>query len=124
MNLLGVVLLVAISLSPAPRDRAEQQSQPNNNQESTGQIASPTPPAQSVPVIDKHSSEKKTKKTDGKSGYICRATAPEYLSQWVLVVVGGVGIVFGLRSLALLRRQVEIEADPLDLARESTPAAP
>ena len=91
MNLIAVVILLALSLSATPRDRPDQQTQPKNQQGESERITAPTPQALGISSINKRPAKEETKKTRSKASYICRATAPEYLSQWVLVSIGGIG---------------------------------
>jgi hypothetical protein len=117
------ILLAAQALASTPGNRPDQQGQAGNNQQIPWQV-SPTPQRQRItsPVNNRPPQEEK-KQPNRQTHYIRRAAAPEYLSQWVLVVIGAAGVIFGLKSLGLLRKQVKLEADALMLARISADAA-
>jgi hypothetical protein len=118
MNALAIVFLIAVSLSPAPRDGAKEQRPTDEQQQKARQIVSPT-----VAVKSKPGPAPKYPNTNQKPNYLRQMFAADQISQWALVGAAIVGFSFGLKSIRLLRQQVEIEARALAVTERAAGAA-
>src|SRR5262245_30714631 len=123
LRLVFIVLVLFAQAQSAPGDRAYQEPKPSPNQQQTDEIAPSPQPAHVVSAIDNRASANKGKDTKKKPSRVCRAFAPEYWSQWALVVIGGIGVAGGLISLNLLGKQVKIQERALIAAENASNAA-
>ncbi|MGB6484386.1 MAG: hypothetical protein WBE86_12950 [Candidatus Acidiferrales bacterium] len=112
----GIVAVILLAIFIAGYHREQEHPQTTNVQKAGEQA----PPEAIPPIASSASAEKKPSGYQKAKAYLWKATRPEYLAAWILVLAAGFGLWATFRTLRAIERQTALQGRQLDLliARE------